>query len=86
MSELISQSNRSLIFKDINAENGETLIWKTTGSGSNSVSELANEYEITRHLGIKGIRKAFGKGPQRTSPKTVPKTDAKNARKLLCAT
>lgn len=62
MSELISQSNRSLIFKDINAENGETLIWKTTGSGSNSVSELANEYEITRHLGIKGIRKAFGKG------------------------
>ena len=62
MSELISQSPRSLVFKDIEIDTGEILVWKTTGSGSNSISELANEYEVTSQLLIEGIRTAHGKG------------------------
>ncbi|MEP6465957.1 MAG: AAA family ATPase, partial [Parafilimonas sp.] len=61
MKELISQSNRSIIFKET-GENAEPVIWKVCSNLKNSAADLVNEFDITRQLQIAGIRKPLKKG------------------------
>ncbi len=62
MSELLSQSERSLIFKETNHDNNIDLIWKVCGHATNDITELENEFNITSSLSIAGIRKPVKRG------------------------
>lgn len=60
MGKLISQSNNTLVYMESDGQ--LPIIWKVCGNAKNSVTDLANEFTITRGLDIKGVRKAVASG------------------------
>src|SRR3954453_11337626 len=61
MGRLISQSNNTLVY--LESEGWDLpVIWKVCGHTKNSVTNLINEFAITRELKIKGVRKPLTNG------------------------
>ncbi|MEP7318558.1 MAG: AAA family ATPase, partial [Panacibacter sp.] len=61
MKELISQSNRSLVYKE-SVGNTIPVIWKVCSNLKNTAADLLNEFNITRQLNITGVRRPLEKG------------------------
>ncbi len=59
--ELISQSNRSVLYKEP-GKNGDFVIWKVCSHMKNTSADLANEFDITRQYNMPGIRRPLRKG------------------------
>ena len=61
MKELISQSNRSIVYKEAGT-NIEPVIWKVCSHLKNTSADLVNEFDITGQLHIPGVRRPLKKG------------------------
>ncbi len=62
MSELLSQSERSLIYKELDNNGEDNIIWKVCGHANNDITELENEFNITSNLAVEGVRKPVKRG------------------------
>ncbi|NEN92641.1 MAG: hypothetical protein F6K48_28575, partial [Okeania sp. SIO3H1] len=60
--ELIHESERTLVYRGINLENGQSVVVKLMGNEYPSFNELVqfrNQYAIAKNLEIKGIVKPY---------------------------
>lgn len=62
MSELISQSQRSLLFLEHDSVTRQRVVWKISSPQKNTVRDLANEFTITQSVQIDSIRKPVRQG------------------------
>ena len=61
MKELISESNRSIIYKET-SDSSAPVLWKVCSGQKNTSGDLVNEFDVTEQLDITGIRKPLKKG------------------------
>ncbi len=62
MSNLLSQSQRSLLFQESDPTTNQPIVWKVCGPEKNTIGDLVNEFEICQSVAINGIRQVVRRG------------------------